>query len=379
MRILIFILFLPQLMFSDIVDSLFLNDAKCVAQGLTKDGFFEDTLIHNIAEILEKLHKKYPEISDIHPRGGVYNSLNPIIINEPNNPFKYRHLSENFTLVDLNVSLNANATRQIMKISSIDTVYNFSRFKIDSTGIKNIDILNKKYGSTKISVWIPSDLSRSSLHIKFRQKLDIIRLIEIYTALPEVTSATAEHYIGCNASEIYLIIKENNWHFVFKKGWGETGFGCRHNQFHYFTYNLDSFTFQKNDELYFDNFKENIKLWHFGIPKIRMVYPFTDYENLIQTAKSEIWWEKLYAIDVIGYLMLPDFVRYNVDDEILVDEIRDKIINNKKDLLRLLISNLNISDNDISKTAYTYLLLISGKKYSLNDSGNWLNWVNQYQ
>lgn len=377
-----FFLFLfPQVLISDEIDSLLLNDAKCMSQGLSQNGIFDDDFLISLVGVLKKICKKFPEISNIHSKSGVYNNLNPVIVDEPNNPFKYRHQKNLYPIDQIKIILNRETTIKILSFLIKDTTQTFVTYDIVETGIENLDELNKKYGALKLKYHISKDNYRSSLLIKFKQKLDILRLIEIYSSLPEVIDAQMNWYIGCIKKAIYFLKKESYWYFVFRDGWKETGFGCQINRYHYFTYSLETQEIKKNDELFLDfhNFQENrknIKIWYFGIPKLRYIAPFKNYRDLIYKAESNIWWEKLYALDVLGFLMLPKFVRSNLDDQKKVDEIRNEVLSNSEEIIKLFISNLSCSDRDISKTVYTYLRLISNKSYSINDAESWDNWFN---
>lgn len=379
------IFYFPQVLISDEIDSLLVNDAKCMSQSLSENGIFDDDFLINLVSVLKKIHIKFPEISNIHSKSGVYNNINPIIIDEPNNPFKYRHQNSLYLIDQINIYLNRQTTIKILSFLQKDTTQTFITYDIVETGIKNIDELNKKYSALKLKYHISKDNSRSSLLIVFKQKLDILKLIEIYSALPEVIDAQVNWYIGCVKKSIYFIKKEPFWYFVFRDGWEETGFGCQYNRYYYFTYDLESRKIEKNDELFLDfhNIKElrkKSKIWYFGIPKIRFVRVFKNFNALFDKAKSDTWWEKIYALDVLGFLMLPKFVRSNVDDQNQVDEIRNEVLANRKEIISLFISNLSCPDRDISKTVYTYLRLISSNSYSINDIESWENWfIEHYQ
>ena len=374
--------YFPQVLISDEIDSLLLNDAKCISQGLSTNGIFNDAWLMSLVDVLKKIHEKFPEISNIHSNAGVNNNLNPIIINEPNNPFRYRHQTDLFPIDQIIIILNRQATIQILSFLKKDTTKTFISYDISETGIDDLDELNKKYGAKKLKYYLSKDLSQSSLYIQFKQKLDILKLIEVYSALPEVKSAHTNPYIGCVQNAIYFIKKKKFWYFVFYNGWKETGFGCRYNHYYYFTYNLESKQVEKNDELFLDIYniqelRSNIKICYFGIPKIRFVTVFKNYVDLMNKAKSNIWWEKIYALDVLGFLMLPKFVRSNVDDQKQVDKIRNEVLAHHEKIIKLFISNLTCSNKDISKTVYTYLRLISNKSFSINDTESWENWYNE--
>ena len=370
-----------QELISDDLDSLLINDAMSMSQGLSEYGIFRSDFIDTLVKILKNVRQKFPEISNIHSDAGAYNNLYPSIINETNNPFKYRHQKVLFPIERINLYLSTSTTWKILLHLNLDPNQTFKSYDIKFTGIKTIDEFNKKYGASNIQFYISKDIYRSTLRIQFNQNLDILKLIQIYSALPEVNSAHVTGYvIGMIRNIIYFLKKESNWHFVFIE---KCGWECRNQRFHYFTYNLSTKEISKDDEVYIDfqdieDIRENVKIWHFGIPKWRYVSPFKNYNDLRSTAKSNIWWEKLYALDVMGYLMLSKFVRYNVDDQQKVDETRNKVLSNRKEIIKLFISNLSSSDRDISKTVYTYLCLISNKTYSITDIEKWTNWFNEH-
>ena len=60
-----------------------LFQAECLAQGASESGIFDKKLLDDIISALDKMRKKYPEIQGIYNEGGVFNNLNPIVIDWP--------------------------------------------------------------------------------------------------------------------------------------------------------------------------------------------------------------------------------------------------------------------------------------------------------
>lgn len=348
-------------------------EAKCLAQGTTKDGFFDYKFINKIILALKKIRAEFPEVKSIHVQGGVYNSLNPVIIDRANNTYRYKHHIGNFAINYLQIELNGEVTKRVLQRINIESVDRFSSFKLDATGIEEIDKLNEKYGAIDLKINVGKSMKGSSVWIKFDKSLDILRLIEIYNQLPGISGCGVNGMLIAGPyDETYLIIKNKKWHFVFKDS-------SRDNitHYYYFTYFPDYNKVVKIEELTLDLLKP--KLWLWGIPKYRPLEPFDSYNDLLKTVKSDKWWEKLYALDVIGYLLLPKFNRYGVDDIDKVNKIRDMVISNKIKILDIFLNNLREEDKDISSMAYNYLRIFSGMDYPESNYEKWRKWFNKFK
>lgn len=344
-----------------------LYQAQCLCQGETEDGLFDQKTIDEIIFALDKIQIKYPHLKNIKNRGGVHNYLYPIIVNWPNHKFKYHYSRDDFALNFIFLGIKSDVNRKIYSKFGKDTTFYTDGYKRDYLGIKSIDDLNRKYGAYKIRYY-----DHKSLWITFKSNIDIIRSCERYMQLDEVTSADRNELIVVgNHDEIRLIRKENIWYFLFFEGSSAECF--------YVIYSPSTKEIREYKEISLSTSNYQEMIWRGLIQSRHPIKPFDSYAHLIKAAKSDNWWEKLYALDVLGYLQLQDFVRYGGDNFEKVEKIRQDVRKNEIEVIGLLLRNLENKDRDISKTAYTYLRLKSGENYSLNDVDKWKNWFLRYQ
>lgn len=344
-----------------------LYQAQCLCQGTTEDGLFDQKTIDEIIFALDRIRAEYPDLKKIKNRGGVHNYLYPSIINWPNHKVKYHYPRDDFELNFIFLAIKSETNRKIYsKFGKYTTFYTVG-YRNDSLGIKSIDDLNKKYSAYKIRYY-----DRKSLWITFKSNLDIIRSCERYMQLDEVTNAGRnELLIVGRYDEIRLIKKENIWYFLFFEGSSSECF--------YVIYSpstkeiIDYKEFSPSTS----NYQEMI--WSGLIQSRRPIKPFVSYAHLIKGVKSDNWWEKLYALDILGYLQLQHFIRYGEDDFNKVERIRQDVINHEINVTKILLKNLESKDQDISQTAYTYIRLKSGENYSIKEMDKWNNWFVQYQ
>ena len=125
------------------------------------------------------------------------------------------------------------------------------------------------------------------------------------------------------------------------------------------------------------DFESNI--WLGIIDRRFTLKPFQSYHQILKAAKSKKWWHRLYAMEVLGNLMLPDFIRHGVDSQEKIDTIRKDVLKDRKKVVKILLDNLNNEDNDVSMTACTYLRLISKEEYKKSDIEKWKTWYNHYK
>jgi hypothetical protein len=348
--------------------------AQCLAQGTTTDGFFDYEFLHQIIEALEKIRAEYPEVKNINPEGGVYNTLSPVVAND--SPLRYRYPRGNFSIRDIFVYLTNGATNRILESYPKRKEWKLSSVQIDSTGIKNIDSLNTKLGATEIKIYLLSKYDGSSLYVKYANYHDILQLIKEYEHYKEVKYAQVNEYIQVGPpNQIYLLRKNNAWYFAFCRSRGEG----RSREYYIFNYSPISKTVKKMLEFLppCKDFESDI--WLGLIDRQRSLKPFQSFNQILKTVRSKKWWHKLYALDVLGQLLLPQSFQYAESNKQKVDIIRKEVGVNQKKVIKILLDNLNNVDSDISMTAYLYLRLFSKKDYNKTDIKKWKTWYNFYQ
>jgi hypothetical protein len=343
--------------------------AQCLAQGTTTDGLFDYEFLHQILEALEKIRAAYPEVKNINPRGGVHNTLFPVIDN--NYPLGYRYPWDSFSIRDIFVGFTTDAAKKLL-----DLYPKKKNTEIDSTGIKNIDALNRKLGVKKLKLYKLSEGEVSSLVINYKNYHDVLQLLKMYESFPEVKYSEIDGYIRIGPpDQIYLLKKNEGWYFAFCKSRGETW----PRKYYIFYYSPVSKTLKKMLEFLppCKDFESNI--WLGIIDRRFALKPFQSYHEILKTAKSKKWWHRLYALNVLGNLMLPEFSLHGEDNQEKTDTIQKDVLRNRKKVVKILLDNLNNEDHDISMTAYTYLRLISKEEYKKSDIEKWKTWYNHYK
>ena len=347
---------------------------QCLAQGTTTDGFFDYEFLHQILEALEKIRAAYPEVKDINPEGGVYNTLSPVIAY--NYPSGYRYPRESFSIRYVIVYLTNEATKNIFELYPNKKIRNLKSAEIDSTGIKNIDALNRKLGVKKLKLYKLREGEGSSLVIIYKNYHDVLQLLKMYESFPEVKYGQTDGYIWVGPpDQIYLLQKNEEWYFAFCKSRGETW----PRKYYIYYYSPVSKTIKKMLEFLppGKDFESNI--WLGIIDRRFTLKPFQSYHQILKAVKSKKWWHRLYAMEVLGNLMLPDFIRHGVDSQEKIDTIRKDVLKDRKKVVKILLDNLNNEDNDVSMTACTYLRLISKEEYKKSDIEKWKTWYNHYK
>jgi len=169
------------------------RDALVLVQGHSKDGFINVKLGRKVQKALARVRAAVPQVAKIHARG--------------------------FELKSVLLLLNKKAAARLPKI-----------IKKGKTGIPALDRLNAKYKAARVAL-----LAESLLRVRFRQPMDIPFLLKRYKALPQVTSASPNTFVG-DGDDITLEMDARQWRFKLKKGSGDCPSGCIRNEYFYVRY-----------------------------------------------------------------------------------------------------------------------------------------------
>ena len=333
--------------------------AQYLAQGHTKLGIFDPDEINDIENALIQIKNSHPALVGIKNNGGVYNSLSPITIDFTNNSFNYLHPKSHFTINQVILEISSDTPMKSQQGLNSEIAM--------PLGIKSLDQLNKKYKAHTIK----HDYS-NTVFISFSSNLDIITVCNEYMRLDEVIDAMPNHLVTVWKEDyIRLLKKENFWYFLFNKNGSKTNY--------YVIYSPADRKVIKFKAIDVSTKKTSEMIWQGIILTRRPIKPFRSYSHLYSVAESENWWERLYAIDVMGILLLDKNARYGEDNFEKFKQLRQEVLKNRIQVINLLISNLINGDEDISNTVHTYLMMISGKNYLQTDINNWNKWFSEYK
>ncbi|MBL7067905.1 MAG: T9SS type A sorting domain-containing protein [Candidatus Marinimicrobia bacterium] len=212
------------------------------------------------------------------------------------------------------------------------------------TGNQTIDSLTSAY--QMISVEVHS----SFFVLNFAQPLKMSLLSNIYEAIPGVIYAEPNGYIG-DGDNIECFKKNNIWHLIFSRGFGDCPAGCIYRYYWYVTVD-ENLIVQLIDERERDFRVPYIYLWN--IPPRYAATVFSGTDEILSTAQSASeWWIRRHAIEAIGRLFINEYpwVGEDLDNSALFESIRNGIVSNKQEVIEVLIQLLNDPDPDVRTSA----------------------------
>ena len=251
-----------------------LFDAQVLAQGYGDDGLIDTDLQNKLFQALREIALSFPVVERI-------------------------HTDDKFTRLDtLSVFLHPDIEDDVMA----------NLKKGSTTGQSGLDQLNERLNATCFYV---GDMEFPGfLVVQLPGAHDLVTLSTVYQELPEVKIAGPDSFEGGfgRRQDIHFIKGDKIWYFVYEDTKLHGG------KFTYYTYDPTTRKAKAIDKLEYTGLYPGV-IYRWGIPNRRCVKPFASVEDLLAKAKDSMWWVRLHALDVIGFLLArPQNKRHGEDD-----------------------------------------------------------------
>jgi len=233
-----------------------------------------------------------------------------------------------------------------------------------SSGIPKIDSLNDVYKAISVR----RVLSSSTYYtLTFEYPLKIENLKSKYLEIDQIVSASVNGYLG-DGDNIYLIMKPDGMHFIFKFGWGDCMSGCACKEYWY--YSLDLSNNVVFEEYLTDEHRKDVKIFLWNIPSEYPVTMFPNPDSIYSMLRStDKWWIKKHCIEGIYRLYRYDYQWNNNDLKEQFDSLRQAVVSRLSDNLSIIQEFFGDQDSDVANVAhktYNYLITLEIEKNQIS-------------
>jgi hypothetical protein len=225
------------------------------------------------------------------------------------------------------------------------------------TGNQAVDALGRQFLLTGARPLLPSGQPQWWV-LTFAAPLKVPLLARLYQACAGVLAAEPNGYTG-DGDNIQAFKKDEMWHFVFSKGWGDCRAGCIDRYYWYVTVSHD-LSARLVAEWQQDFSSPRIHLWN--IPPRYAATVFKSTEELLLAVGAPEWWVRRHALEVIGRLFAyPNpSVGEDLANPLLFAQLRQGVRQRREEVISLVRGCFGDPDEDVRASARLALTRVLG-------------------